>query len=100
MALGTTVIDKVVSQTLPFIKGNERYGRADHVYAFRDIGAVLVFYCKRFYLISKQLKLLVSHLMGYVLVLCGFCAFVAWNGSIVVGDKEAHTASLHIPQVR
>lgn len=100
MALGTTVIDKVVLQTLPFIKGNERYGRPDLVYTFQDIGAVLVFYCKRFYLISKQIKLLISHLCGYVVVLVGFGVFVVWNGSIVVGDKEAHVASLHIPQVR
>lgn len=59
----------------------------------------MVFYCKRFYLISKQIKLLVSHLFGYLVVLVGFGLFVLWNGSIVVGDKQAHEASLHIPQV-
>lgn len=35
MALGTTVIDKFVSQTLPFIKGNEKYGKSEHIYTFK-----------------------------------------------------------------
>lgn len=99
MALGTTCIDTLVSQTLPFIKQNERYGRSDHVYGFRDIGAVLLFYMRRVYLVPKQIRLLVTHLVGYVLVLLAFGAFVAWNGSIVVGDKAAHTASCHLPQL-
>lgn len=99
MLFGTTVIDKLVFQTLPFIKQNKSYGRTDHVYGFHDILAVLQFYGKRFYLIPKQVKLLVLHLAGYVLVLGGFVAFVVWNGSIVVGDKAAHTASLHVPQL-
>lgn len=99
MALGTTVIDKLVGQTLPFIKQNERYGRSDHIYSFGDILAVVLFYAKRFYLIPKQIKLLVAHLFGYVLVLAGFVGFVLYNGSIVVGDKDAHTASVHVPQL-
>lgn len=99
MALGTTCIDKLVSQTLPFIKQNERYGRSDHVYGFRDVAAVLLFYARRVYLVPKQVRLLVTHLCGYVLVLVAFVGFVAWNGSIVVGDKAAHTASLHAPQL-
>ena len=35
MSLGITVIDKFVSQTLPFIKGNEKYGKADIIYSFK-----------------------------------------------------------------
>lgn len=35
MALGITVIDKFVSQTLPFIKGNEKYGKSEHIYTFK-----------------------------------------------------------------
>ncbi|KAJ6626877.1 glucosyltransferase [Mycena sp. CBHHK59/15] len=35
----------------------------------------------------------------YALVLALFCAFVVWNGGIVLGDKSNHIPSLHIPQV-
>lgn len=58
------------------------------------------FYLKRFYLIPKQFKLLAFYLFGYVSVILAFIGFVLWNGSIVVGDKSAHEAALHLPQVR
>lgn len=35
----------------------------------------------------------------YLLIILAFVIFVVVNGSIVVGDKKAHTASLHIPQL-
>ena len=36
---------------------------------------------------------------GYIAVILGFIAFVIYNGSIVIGDKTAHEASIHIPQL-
>ncbi|XP_053695143.1 putative Dol-P-Glc:Glc(2)Man(9)GlcNAc(2)-PP-Dol alpha-1,2-glucosyltransferase [Sabethes cyaneus] len=36
---------------------------------------------------------------GYILVIMAFIDFLYWNGSIVVGDKTAHVAAAHIPQV-
>lgn len=65
----------------------------------QDILSVLGFYFKRVYLIPKQFKLLASYLIGYILVLLAFVTFVLVNGSIVVGDKHAHEAALHLPQV-
>lgn len=45
----------------------------------------------------------ISHIMhkflGYFLVLLAFGAFVLYNGSIVVGDKTAHQATIHLPQI-
>lgn len=35
----------------------------------------------------------------YIVIILPFVAFVFINGSIVVGDKSAHEASLHLPQV-
>ena len=35
---------------------------------------------------------------GFILVAISFASFLLWNGSIVIGDKEAHKASLHFPQ--
>lgn len=46
-------------------------------------------------LISEAIR----HFYGYILVVVGFITFLIINGSIVVGDKTAHEASLHIPQL-
>ena len=42
---------------------------------------------------------LMAELWPYAAVVSGFLVFVAWNGSIVVGDKSHHQASFHLPQV-
>lgn len=36
---------------------------------------------------------------GYLLNIVGFLVFLYFNGSIVVGDKSAHVAKVHIPQI-
>jgi DIE2/ALG10 family len=36
---------------------------------------------------------------GHLVTIIAFAAFVRWNGGIVVGDREAHTASLHLMQL-
>lgn len=38
-------------------------------------------------------------LFTHLIILISFIAFVYVNGSIVVGDKKAHEATIHIPQV-
>ncbi|RDW90791.1 dolichyl-P-Glc:Glc(2)Man(9)GlcNAc(2)-PP-dolichol alpha-1,2- glucosyltransferase [Aspergillus mulundensis] len=38
-------------------------------------------------------------LMPYLLILAAFGGFVLWNGSVVLGHKEYHTASLHLAQM-
>ncbi|XP_023518927.1 dol-P-Glc:Glc(2)Man(9)GlcNAc(2)-PP-Dol alpha-1,2-glucosyltransferase [Cucurbita pepo subsp. pepo] len=45
-----------------------------------------------------KFKLLVSF-CPFVIVLTAFVAFVRWNGSIVLGAKEAHAVSLHFAQI-
>ncbi|XP_031343660.1 putative Dol-P-Glc:Glc(2)Man(9)GlcNAc(2)-PP-Dol alpha-1,2-glucosyltransferase [Photinus pyralis] len=40
-----------------------------------------------------------TNIATYILVLAAFVLFIFMNGSIVVGDKSAHTASLHVPQL-
>ncbi|KAF1839184.1 hypothetical protein BDW02DRAFT_230405 [Decorospora gaudefroyi] len=35
----------------------------------------------------------------YITLLLLFAGFVAWNGSVVLGDKSAHTATIHLPQM-
>lgn len=42
---------------------------------------------------------LVLDCLSYLSVLCSFLVFVYFNGSLVVGDKTAHEATIHIVQV-
>lgn len=42
---------------------------------------------------------LVPIVAPYVAPLAGFTAFIAINGSIVLGDKERHVAAVHLPQL-
>lgn len=41
----------------------------------------------------------VISLVPYLLILAAFGGFVLWNGSVVLGHKEFHTASLHLAQM-
>ncbi|KAL9110616.1 MAG: hypothetical protein Q9227_004793 [Pyrenula ochraceoflavens] len=35
----------------------------------------------------------------YLTLLASFAAFVLWNGGVVLGDKDNHIASIHVPQM-
>ncbi|KAK2746418.1 glucosyltransferase [Onygenales sp. PD_40] len=41
----------------------------------------------------------ITALSPYLFFLGAFGAFVLWNGSVVLGHKEFHTAGLHLPQM-
>ncbi|KAI9158203.1 Alpha-1,2 glucosyltransferase alg-10 [Paramyrothecium foliicola] len=41
----------------------------------------------------------IRQIWPYVTVLGAFVAFVAWNGSVVLGDKSNHVATLHLAQM-
>ncbi|KAL5336233.1 Dol-P-Glc:Glc(2)Man(9)GlcNAc(2)-PP-Dol alpha-1,2-glucosyltransferase [Aspergillus crustosus] len=47
----------------------------------------------------NNLGSVVTSLIPYLLILAAFGGFVLWNGSIVLGHKEFHTASLHLAQM-
>ncbi|WCJ27065.1 Dol-P-Glc:Glc(2)Man(9)GlcNAc(2)-PP-Dol alpha-1 2-glucosyltransferase [Euphorbia peplus] len=42
---------------------------------------------------------LIVYFSPFVLVLVGFAVFVRWNGSVVLGAKEAHVVSPHFAQI-
>ncbi|XP_040155732.1 putative Dol-P-Glc:Glc(2)Man(9)GlcNAc(2)-PP-Dol alpha-1,2-glucosyltransferase [Anopheles arabiensis] len=42
---------------------------------------------------------ILDRLWAYAIVMVGFVAFLAFNGSIVIGDKSAHEAAVHLPQL-
>lgn len=43
--------------------------------------------------------LITKKIWPYVAILLSFGYFVFWNGGVVLGDKENHVATLHLPQV-
>ncbi|KAL3289747.1 hypothetical protein HHI36_023144 [Cryptolaemus montrouzieri] len=50
--------------------------------------------------VLKRMHLkLIFNCSAYMSVICSFLIFVYLNGSIVVGDKTAHKATIHIPQI-
>uniref|UniRef100_A0A182KBH1 Dol-P-Glc:Glc(2)Man(9)GlcNAc(2)-PP-Dol alpha-1,2-glucosyltransferase n=1 Tax=Anopheles christyi TaxID=43041 RepID=A0A182KBH1_9DIPT len=42
---------------------------------------------------------IIDRFWAYAIVLVGFVTFLAFNGSIVIGDKSAHEAAVHLPQL-
>ncbi|PVI07788.1 glycosyltransferase family 59 protein [Periconia macrospinosa] len=49
--------------------------------------------------ILAQPILLLKTVIPYLILIALFAGFVIWNGSVVLGDKSAHTATLHLPQM-
>ncbi|KAK5127625.1 hypothetical protein LTR85_006966 [Meristemomyces frigidus] len=47
----------------------------------------------------KRLRGLMVALAPYLTLLAIFAAFVFWNGSVVLGDKGNHEATIHVPQM-
>ncbi|KAL5120186.1 glucosyltransferase [Pleosporales sp. CAS-2024a] len=43
--------------------------------------------------------LVLKAVVPYLILLGLFASFVVWNGSVVLGDKSAHTATIHVPQM-
>ncbi|CAG9789766.1 unnamed protein product [Diatraea saccharalis] len=70
------------------------YGLDDFLVAFKyHVSTCMVTFFK--FLSLQDVMILFTH----SLILMLFIAFIYYNGSIVVGDKDAHKAVLHIPQV-
>ncbi|XP_066972896.1 dol-P-Glc:Glc(2)Man(9)GlcNAc(2)-PP-Dol alpha-1,2-glucosyltransferase [Macrobrachium rosenbergii] len=51
------------------------------------------------YRLAEVLTDLVYDTLSYSIVLMSFIAFVLYNGGIVVGDRKAHEATVHLPQL-
>lgn len=70
-------------------------------YSFEQACTAVFFHLKTFFVYffrrtpPAELKVMLSLLS----VMMGFVMFVAVNGSIVLGDKAAHEASVHLPQL-
>ena len=47
----------------------------------------------------KRILSLFSALTPYLTLLTAFTALVIWNGGVVLGDKDNHVATIHLPQM-
>ncbi|XP_001851427.2 putative Dol-P-Glc:Glc(2)Man(9)GlcNAc(2)-PP-Dol alpha-1,2-glucosyltransferase [Culex quinquefasciatus] len=68
-------------------------------YGFMDLIPTVTTLLERPALILNVLRDAHSKFLGYELNLAGFVCFLWYNGSIVVGDKTAHVAAVHLPQI-
>ncbi|CAA9964370.1 alpha-1-2 glucosyltransferase alg-10 [Pyrenophora teres f. maculata] len=58
-----------------------------------------VFSTVRCKMLDLKMSSLLTVVVPYVILLVLFAGFVFWNGSVVLGDKSAHTATIHLPQM-
>lgn len=98
MIFASKVLNKIVIGTMPKINPTKNKKKYDN-YTILDILKVVIYHLKKFDLILNQIKSIFIDFTGYLIVLGAFIVFLLINGSIVVGDKNAHEASLHLPQV-
>jgi len=47
----------------------------------------------------KNLPLVIISALLYIAILAAFGSFVLWNGGVVLGHKEFHSAGIHLPQM-
>ncbi|KAJ4357655.1 glucosyltransferase [Didymosphaeria variabile] len=58
----------------------------------------LLLYLPRNVLLLRPVAV-VKAIIPYVVLLVLFAGFVLWNGGVVLGDKSAHVATIHLPQM-
>lgn len=99
MILGVNILNFVVNRAHPFLS-NKLKSRHTHMsYTWKDLLTCIDVYLHRPDLIWNHMKGIIIQFYGYISVILGFLAFLWYNGSIVIGDKTAHQAALHLPQV-
>jgi alpha-1,2-glucosyltransferase len=47
----------------------------------------------------KRITILLTSLAPYMLLISSFAGFVLWNGGVVLGDKNNHITTVHLPQM-
>lgn len=90
-SLGVHLVDKMMMKVYPKTK-RENLTFANFMFALKA-------HFRRPQLLMEFIGGSIQDFYGYFLIILSFIAFVFFNGSIVVGDKTAHEASIHIPQL-
>ncbi|KAH8379302.1 hypothetical protein KR009_004111 [Drosophila setifemur] len=92
MATGLTVLDTIVQQS-----ARMRTGSKDKIRLFSTELWVQVVSSPR--LLGNCILHIMAKCCFYTSIILPFVGFLCINGSIVVGDKSAHEATLHLPQL-
>uniref|UniRef100_A0A1I8Q1F7 Dol-P-Glc:Glc(2)Man(9)GlcNAc(2)-PP-Dol alpha-1,2-glucosyltransferase n=1 Tax=Stomoxys calcitrans TaxID=35570 RepID=A0A1I8Q1F7_STOCA len=92
MAFGTMALDLV---TVKYAECKQISPKDVKLYKPHVILNIL----KRFELLCKCLWYIFTQGCFYLIIILPFMGFVYLNGSIVLGDKRAHEASIHVPQL-
>ncbi|KAL6158878.1 glucosyltransferase [Exserohilum turcicum] len=64
-----------------------------------ELQDVIIFLASLIVAALRKPLLVLRVAVPYVIILALFAGFVVWNGSVVLGDKSAHTATIHVPQM-
>jgi alpha-1,2-glucosyltransferase len=89
--LGVHVVDKMMVKVYPKMK-RENAKFSNFIFAVKA-------HLQHPKILGELIFGAIRELYGYILIIIGFIAFLFVNGSIVVGDKTAHEASIHVPQL-
>ncbi|CAO1397226.1 unnamed protein product [Diamesa hyperborea] len=91
MVLGSSIVDKMVTSVFP----KENLTNI----SLQQLISTVKAHLKNPKLLFNQLLGILLEFYGYILIIINFIIFLVKNGSIVVGDKSAHEATLHLPQI-
>ena len=89
--LGVHVVDKMMTKIYPKMK-RENANFGNFLFALKS-------HLKNPKTLMELISGTIIDLYGFIFIILGFITFLVINGSIVVGDKTAHEASVHIPQL-
>ncbi|CAG9801046.1 unnamed protein product [Chironomus riparius] len=87
---GTSVINDMMKEIYPKIKLEES--------TFSQLLFSIKTHLKQPRMLFKLIGQTIKKYYGYILVIIKFLIFLVKNGSLVVGDKTAHPATLHLSQ--
>ncbi|XP_065091253.1 putative Dol-P-Glc:Glc(2)Man(9)GlcNAc(2)-PP-Dol alpha-1,2-glucosyltransferase [Ochlerotatus camptorhynchus] len=96
LVLGDQVIKTTLDICLANGKGTKRKSRH---YGFKDLFQAVKILIGNPKIILDVLGCSLTLYFGYFLNILCFLGFLVLNGSIVIGDKSAHVAKIHLPQV-
>ncbi|EAT40471.1 AAEL007809-PA [Aedes aegypti] len=96
MVLGNQVIKTAIDLCQADGKGSNRKGRH---YGYSDLWQTIRIMLRKPKLVVDLLRHVLPKYFGYIINIVGFVVFLCLNGSIVIGDKSAHVAKLHVPQI-
>lgn len=97
---GSQLVDSTIAICMARLRmGGNRERLRPVKYGYKELVPTISLLMERPSLILVVLRYGHPVFLGYELNLIGFVFFLVINGSIVIGDKSAHVAAVHLPQI-